>query len=196
MVHLVFIDDRDTIIFALYLAPVELARKVCDVHVGSVASQRDEFGLDGQFILGGDDVPRLDLRDHRFDGPILIPNVVLFQLLDILSVDGCKDGLNHHGVHHLLEGVLLTLDLLVRLDLEDLVPIYVVPDFRVEEFGICEPLAVEGVVPGDETNFGLAEDEREETLTSTPFGGCKMAHNGQALIGEVSHRVEGELLHN
>ena len=192
-----FTTTKDNLtIKAHFLAPVQLAHKGCDVRVGSVDTWREEVGLDGQILFGGGDVPHSDLCDHRFDGLVFIPDVVLLQLLDILSIGGRDDGLDCHIVHHLLEGVLLPLDLMVILDMEELAPPCVVLNFWVGDLKLGKTLAVEGVVPGGETHFGLAEDEHEETMLATRFGGCEMAFEDRNLIGEVSHGVEGGSYHD
>ena len=49
-------------------------------------------------------------------------------------------------------------------------------------------LAVEVVVPGSESHFGLTEDERKEPMLPTTFG--------RKMLDEVSHRVECGLPHN
>ena len=55
------------------------------------------------------------MRDHFFDGQIFISYIVLLQLLVVLIVGGRDYGLDQHGVHHLLEGLILPLDPLVLL---------------------------------------------------------------------------------
>ena len=75
-------------------------------------------------------------------------------------------------------------------------PLGVVLDFWVEELKLGKPLSVEVVVTGSETHFGLAEDEREETVLFTPFGCCEMAHEDRKLIEEVSQIVESGLPHH
>ena len=87
-------------------------------------------------------------------------------------------------------------ELLVLLDLEELAPLGVVLDFGVEELGLGEPIVVKVVVPGGESHFSLSEDEREETVLATPFGCCKMAHEGRNMLDDVSHGVEGGLPYN
>ena len=47
VVHLVVVDDREPMVFALYLALVQLARECCDARFGSVNPRRGEVGLDG-----------------------------------------------------------------------------------------------------------------------------------------------------
>ena len=89
-----------------------------------------------------------------------------------------------------MEGVPLPFDFLVLLELEELAPLGVILNFWVEEVRLGKPLAVEVVVPDSETNFGLTEDKREETVLATPFGCCEIAHE---LLGEVLHGVEGGL---
>ena len=130
-----------------------------------------------------------------FYGLLFIPNVVLLQLLDVLSVDGRDGGLDRHEVHYLLEGVIMSLDILVLLELEEIAPIFFVLNVWVKGLGLRELLAFEGVFPGGATHSGLAEDKREETVIAIPFGGPKMARKGRDLLDEVSHGVEGGLTH-
>ena len=66
-------------------------------------------------------------------------------------------------------------------------PLGAVLNFWVEELGLVKPLTVEAVFPGGETNFGISEDEREETMLATPFGCCKMAPKGCEMLEKVSH---------
>ena len=139
MVHLVIAVDCNPMVFALNLAPVQLARKGCDVRVWSVAPRHEEVGLGGQLLIGGYEVQFLELCDHRFDILVLISYVVLIQILDVLRFNGRNNVLNHYGVHHLLKSVLLPLDLLVLLKLEELAPLYVVLDFWVKELSIGNP---------------------------------------------------------
>ena len=53
VVHLVVVGDRDPMIFALNLEPVQLARTGDDVQLWSVTLRHEEVGLDGQLLLGG-----------------------------------------------------------------------------------------------------------------------------------------------
>ena len=76
-----------------------------------------------------------------------------------------------------MEGVLLTLDLLVRLKLEELSTLGSVLGSWVEEIWFLEPLAVQVAVPGGRSRFGLAEDEREEPVLPTLFGCREMNRN-------------------
>ena len=71
VVHLVIVGDLDPMVFQLSLEPVQLDCNVCDVRVRSVTPRHEEAGLDGQPFLGGDDVPRLELHNHRFYGLFL-----------------------------------------------------------------------------------------------------------------------------
>ena len=66
MVHLVIIGDRDPMVFALNLVPVQLARKGGDVLAWSVTPWREELEFYGQILLGGNNIPRADLGDHFF----------------------------------------------------------------------------------------------------------------------------------
>ena len=54
-------------IFALELAPFQLARKNGDVRVWSVTTWREELGFDGKLILGGNNIPRAELGNHCLD---------------------------------------------------------------------------------------------------------------------------------
>ena len=94
--HLVIVGDRDPMVFTLYLAPVQLACEGFGVRFGSVTLQRNEVGLDVQLLLGGNDIPRLELCDHRFYDLVFVPNVVLLQFLGTLRVDRRDDGFEHH----------------------------------------------------------------------------------------------------
>ena len=60
-----------------------------------------------------------------------------------------------------MEGVILPLDLLVRLKLEDLSTLGAVLDSWVDEIWFLEPLAVQVIVTGGRSHLGLAEDKRE-----------------------------------
>ena len=100
-------------VFALNLAPVQLARKGGDVHFWSIAPWREEVGFDIQILFGGNNIPRADLDNHCLDRLIFVPCIVLLEFLDVLCVNGRNYGFKCHQVAHLLEGVLLPLDLLV-----------------------------------------------------------------------------------
>ena len=113
-----------------------------------------------------------------------------------MRIDGRNDGFERHQVDHLLAGVPLPLDLLVLLDLEDITPLGTVRNYWVGELRLAEPLAIEFVVPGNESHFGLTEDEREEPVLPTPFSCHKMAHEGCELLNEVSPGVECGLPHD
>ena len=113
-----------------------------------------------------------------------------------MRIDGYDDGFNHHGINHLLKGVLLPVDLVVLLDLEELAPLGVVLNFWIEELGPFDAPAFEVLDPGGETYFGLGEHERKETLLASPFGGIKMARKCQELVDEVSNGVEVRLSHD
>ena len=82
------------------------------------------------------------------------------------------------------------------LELEELAHLGVFLNFWVKDFGLGYPLAVEVVVPGGETYFGLAKGQGEETVLTTPFGGCEMTRKGCELLGKVLDRVEGGLPHD
>ena len=149
------------------------------------------MGFDIQLLLGGNNIPRAELGNHCFDFMVFVPYVVLLEFLDVLRVGGCNDGFNRHRADHLLEGVLLPLNLLVRLELEELLTLGSVLNCWVEELWFIEPLAVKVSVPGGRSHLGLAEDEREKPVLTTPFGCREMARKCCKLLNEVSHRVEG-----
>ena len=69
-----------------------------------------------------------------------------------------------------MEGVLLPLGLLVRLELEELLTLGTVLDSWLDEIWFLEPLVVHVAVPGGQSRIGLAEDEREEPVLPTPLG--------------------------
>ena len=71
--------------------------------------------LDVKLLLRCDDVTRLELLDHRLNGLILVAHVVLFELFHGLHVDRRNNGFYHHGIYHLLKGVLFQVDLVVLL---------------------------------------------------------------------------------
>ena len=58
-------------VLAFDLEPVQLAGKGCDVGVRRVAPGIEEVRLDGDIFFGLDDLPRLELLNHR-------PNVLVF----------------------------------------------------------------------------------------------------------------------
>ena len=100
-----------------------------------------------------------------------LTNVVLLQIFHVFRVNGHDNGFDRHGIHHLLGGVLLPVDLVVLLELEYLAPLGVNLNFWVEELSIFNALSVEVLVSSGETYFGLGEHEREETVLAPPFGG-------------------------
>ena len=77
-----------------------------------------------------------------------------------MRVDICNDVFNCYGINQPLKGVLLSVDLVVLLDLEELTPLCIVFNFWVKDIRIGKPLAVGGVVPGSKTYFGLSVDKR------------------------------------
>ena len=95
-----------------------------------------------------------------------------------------------------MEGVILPLDLMVRLKLEDLSTLGDVLDSWVDEICFLEPLAVQVVVPGGRSHPGLAEDKREEPVLPTPLGCHEMACKCCELLDEVLNGVEGGLPDN
>ena len=73
---------------------------------------------------------------------VLVPYVVLFELLDILYINGCDNFFDRHRFDHLLESVLLPLNLLVHLELEELSTVGDVLSSLVDELWFIETLAV------------------------------------------------------
>ena len=68
--------------------------------------------------------------------------------------------------------------------------------FGLRSSGFFDAPAVEVLVPGGETHFGLSENEREETMLVPLFGCSKMDCDGLDLVDLVLNGVEGELSHN
>ena len=68
-----------------------------------------------------------------------------------------------------VEAIVAAVDAQYVEELEEFAPLCVVLDFWVDELGLIYPLAVEGDVPRGNAYFGLAEDDREETVLVTPF---------------------------
>ena len=128
--------------------------------------------FDSHIFLGGDNIPRAELGNQCLDGLVFVPYVVLLEFLIVLCVDSRDNGFNHHRVDHLLESVLLPLDLMVRLDLEELSTLGDVLNYLVDELWFLEPLAVQIVVPGGRYHLGFSEDERGEPMLPTPLGCC------------------------
>ena len=63
-------------VFALYLAPVQLAGEGCDVGASRVAPGLKEVRLDGDIFLGSDDIQRLELLNHCQNVLVFVTNVV------------------------------------------------------------------------------------------------------------------------
>ena len=196
MVHLVGLGDCDPMVLAFNLVSVQLTGKGCDVCVERVAPRIKEVCLYGKLLLCCDYAPRLELLDHRLGGLILVNHVVLFKIFHILRVDGCKNGFDRYGIYHLMKCVLLPVELVVLLELEELAPLGVVLNFWVEELWIFDAPVVEVLIPGGETNFGLGEPERKETVLAPPFRCSEMAREGRDLVNKVSNGVEGGLSHS
>ena len=95
-----------------------------------------------------------------------------------------------------MEGVLLPLGLLFLLELDELAPFVIVRDSWVEDIGLGDLLAVEVVVLGGKSHFGLAEDERLGLVLLTPFSCREMARKGRELFKKLSYGVDGGLPHN
>ena len=68
-----------------------------------------------------------------------VPYVVLLEFLEVLCVGNRDDGFDRHQVDHLLEGVLLPLELLVRLDLEEIPTLCDVLGSWVKELWFIDP---------------------------------------------------------
>ena len=92
MVHLVGLGDCDPMFLVFDLARVQLSGEGCDIRVRRVTPWSEEVCLDGDLLFGRDEVPRLELLDHRLDGMIIVTDVALFQIFDVLRVDGRNDG--------------------------------------------------------------------------------------------------------
>ena len=86
----------------------------------------------GEIFFGCDDVLCPDLLNHRLNVLVFVINVDFFYLFHALRVNVRDDGLNRHGINHLLKDVLLPVDLVVLLELEELAPLGVVLNFRIE----------------------------------------------------------------
>ena len=61
---------------ALELVPVQLVRECGDMLLVSVTPWCKEVGLCVQFLPGGNDIPRTDLRDHHFYCLVFVPDVI------------------------------------------------------------------------------------------------------------------------
>ena len=86
-----------------------------------------------------------------------------------MRINGFDDGFNHHGINHLLKGVLLPVDLVVLLELEELAPLGVVLNFWIEELGPFDAGAFKVLDPGSKMHFDLGEHERDETVLAPPI---------------------------
>ena len=60
----------------------------------SVTSRHKEVGIDGKKLFDGNEIPHSELHNHRFYGLFFVPNVVFFQILDVLRVDIRNDAFN------------------------------------------------------------------------------------------------------
>ena len=190
MVYLVVVGDCNPMVFAIDLVHVQLARKGGDMCLWSVAPWREEVGFDSQPLLGGDKIPRAEIGNQCLDCLVLVPYVVLLELLDILCVDGRDNGFDRHRVEHVMKGVILPLNLLVRLELEELSTLGTVLDSRVDELWFLDLLAVQVVVLSGRYHLGLTEDKRQEPVLPTPLGCREMACKCCELLDKLSHRVE------
>ena len=99
------------------------------------------------------------MDDHYLDCMVLVPYIVLLEFLHVFRVDVRDDSFDRHQVNHLLEGVLLQFDLLVRLEWEDLSILGAVLDYWVDELWFIKLLTVQVAVPSGRSHSGLAEDE-------------------------------------
>ena len=102
VVHFIIVGDSDPMVFSLNLVPVQLARKGGDVRIWSVTPWRKEVGFDSQLILGGNNIPRVDLGNYCLDRMFLVPYIFLFGFLDVFLINGRNDGFDHHCANHLL----------------------------------------------------------------------------------------------
>ena len=71
VVQFVGLGDCDPMVLSLDLAPIQLSGEGCYMGIGCVAPGFEEVRLDGERFLGHDDVPHLELLDHR-------PNILIF----------------------------------------------------------------------------------------------------------------------
>ena len=67
MVHIVVVGDSDPMIFSLDLEPVQLAHKGGDVLFCIISPWCEEVGFDIQLLLGGNNIPHVDLGNHCLD---------------------------------------------------------------------------------------------------------------------------------
>ena len=81
------------------------------------------------------------------------------------------------------------MDLVVLLDLENFMPLYVVLNYWIEELGPFDAPAFKVLDPSGETHFDLGEHEREETVLASSFGGSEMARKCRELVEKVSNGV-------
>ena len=88
VVHLVGLGDCDPIALVFDLVPVQLMGEGCDMCARRVATRLRKVCLDGELLLCFDEVPRLELLDHRIDCIIFVTHVVLFELFYVLCIDG------------------------------------------------------------------------------------------------------------
>ena len=76
MVHLVVVGNRDPMVFALNLAQVQLACEGGNVRFMIVTPQHKEVGIDVQLLLVGNNIPHMELHDHRFYCLVFVPDVI------------------------------------------------------------------------------------------------------------------------
>ena len=76
VVHLIFVGDRDPMVFAINLVPVQLERKGGDVCFWSVPPQCEEVGFYGKFLHGGNGIPHTELIDYCFYCLVFVPDVI------------------------------------------------------------------------------------------------------------------------
>ena len=132
MVYLVVLGDHDPMVFAPDLAPVQLARKGGDVRVWSVTICHKEVWFGCLLLIGGNNIPRVDLGDHSFYRMVFVPYAVLLEFLDVLRINGRDDGFDRHQVGHILEGIILPLKFMVLLEFEELATLGTVRNSWVE----------------------------------------------------------------
>ena len=145
--------DAYAMVATFDMAAVELAGKGADVGVGSVAPWSVEVCLDGESFAVCDDKPCPELAEQGFYCLVVVADVIFFELVDILLVDGGDGGLNFHGVDNHLKMVLRPAEFVVLLQLDKVPAFGVVRDVGLDKERIFEPGAVEALVSGDEAHF-------------------------------------------
>ena len=124
---------------------------------------------------------------------VVVADIIFFEFVDILLLDGGDNGLNCHGVDDHLKMVLCPVEFVVLLKLYKVPAFCVICDVWVDEGRIFEPGAVEALVRGDKAYFCLVEDEREVAVAAAPCCRVEMAREGGELLDEYAHGREGWL---